>query len=135
MEMLSETQELDIFNNTCVQDIIEYKWNQYGRRHHFLGMAMHVFYTLMLLIYVNAAYLKETDSQRVYTLLLAIGVIYPGMYEYRQLKNVGAANYFADLSNYTDCIYNWGSIMNVFLQNILGPYHTVCRIIMIIIVL
>lgn len=32
-------------------------------------------------------------------------------------------------------LYIWGSIVNVFLQNMLGAYHIACKILMIIIVL
>ena len=48
---------------------------------------------------------------------------------------MGITNYFSDPSNYSDCLYIWGSIINVFLQNLLGPFHIVCKVIMIVIVL
>ena len=135
MDLLSQTDELVVFNTISIQDIIEYKWMQYGRKHHFLGMAMHLFYTFMIMIYVKQAYIQETNLQRTYTILLAMGVIYPGMYEFVQMNKIGTTAYFSDLGNYSDCLYNWGSIMNVLLQNVLGPYHIVCRVLMIIIVL
>ena len=100
-----------------------------------MGMAMHMFYTLMLIIYVKNAYLFETKAQPALTLLLALGIIYPNMYEWTQFKKIGSVAYFGDLSNYTDCLYNWGSLVNVVIQNALGPYHIICRILMIIIVL
>lgn len=51
------------------------------------------------------------------------------------MYKAGITNYFSDLNNYTDCLYIWGSILNLFLQNVLGPYSVVCKIIMIVIVL
>ena len=69
------------------------------------------------------------------TLVLFFGIFYPAFYDFHQLYRLGITNYFADLGNYSDCIYIWGSIMNVFLQNILGPYHILCRIIMCVIVI
>jgi hypothetical protein len=48
---------------------------------------------------------------------------------------MGMTAYFSDLTNYSDILYIWGSIINVFLQNVLGPFHIVCKVIMIIIVL
>lgn len=104
-----------MFNTICIQDILEFKWNEYGRAHHFTGMSMHLFYTLMIIIYVKNAYIKETTMQPAYTILLALGVIYPGLYEYHQFKKVGSADYFGDLGNYSDCMYNWGSVINVLL--------------------
>ena len=107
----------------------------YGRQHHFLGMAMHMFYTFMLTVYVNEAYLKETSYQQGLTAILFLGIIYPAYYDCSQLYKVGLTEYFSDLGNYSDCIYIWGSIINVFLQNFLGPFHIVCRTIMCVIVL
>lgn len=51
------------------------------------------------------------------------------------MYKLGLTDYFSDLGNYTDCLYIWGSIINVFLQNVLGPFHIVCRTIMCVIVL
>jgi hypothetical protein len=60
MELMAKTEELEMFDTDTVQNLVEYKWTMYGRQHHFLGMAMHMFYTFMLTVYVCEAYLKET---------------------------------------------------------------------------
>ena len=64
-----------------------------------------------------------------------LGIIYPAWYDFNQLYRMGLTEYFSDFGNYSDCLYIWGSISNLFLQNMLGPYHIACRSIMIIIVL
>jgi hypothetical protein len=51
----------------------------------------------------------------MYTILLAIGVVYPAYYDFKQLYKMGLTNYFSDMGNYSDCLYIWGSISNVFL--------------------
>lgn len=135
MELCRNTEELQIFQTEAMRDIIDFKWKMYGRRHHFLGMAMHMFYTLMITIYVHEAYMREPQHQSIYTILLAIGIIYPAYYDFLQLYKVGLTVYFSDVTNYSDCLYIWGSIINVVLQNVLGPFHIVCKVIMIIIVL
>lgn len=135
MQLCEETEELEMFETATIQDIIDFKWKQYGRSHHYLGMAMHMLYTLMIIIYVSEAYIHEPRNQQLYTLLLAIGTIYPAYYDFKQLCKLGLTTYFSDLGNYSDCLYIWGSIVNVFLQNLLGPFHIVCKIIMIVIVL
>jgi hypothetical protein len=89
----------------------------------------------MITIYVHEAYMKEPTHQQFYTILLAVGIIYPAYYDFKQLYRMGVEAYFADISNYSDILYIWGSIINVFLQNFLGPFHIVCKLIMIIIVL
>jgi hypothetical protein len=69
------------------------------------------------------------------TIILFLGILFPAYYDFTQLYKTGLEDYFSDLGNYSDCLYIWGSIMNVFLQNILGPFHIVCRVIMLIIVI
>ena len=69
------------------------------------------------------------------TIVLFFGVIYPALYDFTQLYKMGLTDYFSDPGNYTDCLYIWGSIINVFLQNMLGPFHIACRTIMCVIVL
>lgn len=135
MGLCAETEELEIFEPDPFKDIIDFKWNMYGRKHHLFGMYMHLLYTTMLNIYVSTAYIHEPTNQQLYTILLAIGVIYPAYYDFKQLFKVGIEEYLSDLGNYSDMIYIWGSIVNVFLQNMLGAYHLACRIIMIVIVL
>ena len=135
MELCEETDELEMFEAEAMKDVIEFKWTMYGRKHHFLGMAMHMFYTLMIAIYVREAYMREPHHQSIYTLLLAMGIVYPAYYDFLQLYRVGLTGYFSNPTNYSDCLYIWGSLINVFLQNFLGPFHIVCKVIMIIIVL
>jgi hypothetical protein len=53
MQLCAETDELEIFETDALKDIIDYKWNCYGRRHHMLGMATHMLYTAMINIYVS----------------------------------------------------------------------------------
>jgi hypothetical protein len=79
--------------------------------------------------------MKEPHHQSIYTLLLAVGIVYPAYYDFSQLYRIGMTSYFADPTNYSDCLYIWGSIINVFMQNVLGPYNIGCKILMIIIVL
>ena len=115
MQLCSDTEELEIFETECMQNIIEFKWTMYGRKHHYLGMAMHMFYTLMITIYVHEAYMNQPMHQQLYTVLLAVGILYPAFYDFKQLYIIGIRNYFSDIGNYSDCLYIWGSLVNVFL--------------------
>lgn len=83
-----------MFDTETIQNIIEYKWTMYGRQHHFLGMAMHMFYTGMLTLYVKEAYLSETGYQQAWTAVLFAGIIYPAYYDFRQLYRLGLTLYF-----------------------------------------
>ena len=57
MGLCADTEELEIFEPDPFKDIIDFKWRMYGRKHHLLGMYMHLLYTTMLNIYVNQAYI------------------------------------------------------------------------------
>lgn len=42
---------------------------------------MHLFYTLILIIYVKQSYLVESENQLIYAILIAVGIIYPALYD------------------------------------------------------
>jgi len=47
--------------------------------------------------------------------MLGLGLLYPMYYELKQLFVIGWDEYLADVNNYTDMLYIWGSIANIFL--------------------
>jgi hypothetical protein len=62
MSLCGDTEELAIFQTQSIQTLIQFKWDKYGRNHHLLGCLMHMFYTLILIIYVSNAYLEESED-------------------------------------------------------------------------
>jgi hypothetical protein len=135
MQLCGDTEELEIFNTESLQQVIQYKWDKYGRNHHLLGCIMHLFYTIIMIVYVKNSYLIENEDQVIYAILLAIGILYPALYDITQLFRGGIGDYFSDLSNYGDLLYIYGSLANIILQLKLGPFHIVSKIFMCIIVL
>lgn len=59
VSVFQETEEVEIFDSTCIQEVIGYKWDVYGRRFHLLGFTMHCFYVVVMNIYVAEVYMKE----------------------------------------------------------------------------
>ena len=53
MQLCGETEELEIFETDAMQQVIQFKWDKYGRNHHLLGCVMHLFYTFILIVYVK----------------------------------------------------------------------------------
>lgn len=96
---------------------------------------MHLFYTVILIIYVKNSYLIENENQVVYAVLLAVGIIYPALYDMTQMVRGGLLDYFSDLQNYGDMLYIYGSLVNIILQLRLGPFHIVSKVFMCVIVL
>lgn len=80
MEIAAKTEELSLTITSSVADVIDYKWDTYGRSHHFLGLAMHLYYIVVFTLYVIKAYLQDNDS-KIWLILLTTGIIYPSFYE------------------------------------------------------
>ena len=51
----------------------------------------------------------------IYAVLIAVGILYPGLYDFTQMLRAGLADYFGDLWNYADILYIYGSIGNIIL--------------------
>ena len=98
---------------------------------------MHLFNTLVITIYVCLSYLREPDESEgnIIPILLAIGVAYPAFYEFFQVSKVGAKSYFVSFWNYADIVNIILSLINIYMQLMVGPYEIQCRIIMILMVL
>ena len=108
-----------------MQQLIRYKWDCYGRKHHFLGCVMHLFNTLVIIIYVSLSYLREPDpaETNIIPILLAVGVAYPAFYEIFQVSKVGPKNYFVSFWNYADIVNIFLSLTNIYMQIMVGPYE------------
>lgn len=67
---------------------------------------------------------------------MAVGIVYPALYDLVQLKNKGFKVYFSDIYNYSDLIFVYSGIVNMVLQNIYSddfhPSSIVCKILMIL---
>ena len=84
MALAADTEEMSIFNTSSFSIFIQYKWEQYGQKHHIFGSAMHLLYTIIIIIYVNRIYLygEEDPMQHFYySMLLVLGIFYPWMYD------------------------------------------------------
>jgi len=77
----------------------------------------------------------ESDNQVIYAILIAVGILYPTLYDFSQMVRGGPVAYFSDSANYADLMYICGSIGNIVLQLRLGPFHIASKIFMCIIVL
>lgn len=67
--------------------------------------------------------------------MLAVGILYPALYDMTQMFRNGPWPYFTDANNYSDLLYISLSIANIILQLRLGPFDIVSKIFMCFIVL
>jgi hypothetical protein len=56
---------------------------------------------------------------------LALGILYPWIYDLIQLINDGPKVYFLDSWNWVDFFYIYGSILNVIFQFTIGKHHII----------
>jgi hypothetical protein len=84
---------------------------------------------------VKNSYIVESQNQILYATLLAVGIIYPALYDFGQLILQGSTEYFDDLWNFIDILYIVGMVQNIVLQTVLGPFVIWSRISMCIIVI
>lgn len=56
---IAESDELSIFETHLVQDLVDYKWNNFALRQHSIGLFFHVLYVFSLLYYINVTFLIE----------------------------------------------------------------------------
>jgi uncharacterized protein YqhQ len=116
MYLCGESDELEIFNSKNFQDLILFKWTTFARQLHLFGWSMHCFYVLFMSIYVYTVYINNDVSWAKYLeRLLIIVVIYPITYDSIQLYRTGFKEYLSQPQNYSDLIYNYGSLFNVIL--------------------
>jgi hypothetical protein len=99
MEMLEKANELAIFKSKAVIPFVKFKWEKFGMRHHFWGLAVHFIQVLILIIYVDSIYIRNTlkdcwhpkengekgECSNRWALTLLIGVCHTAIYELIQM--------------------------------------------------
>ena len=92
---------------------------------------------LSLIVYINIAYIlnyKDQEFQRWFVIPIAVSLIYPTFYEFKQVLRDGLG-YFDDIQNYFDVAYIIVSIANIIVQFTSGPFIMSCKLMMMFILL
>lgn len=88
--LLSDTEELEIFQTQPVQDVINYQWDTYGRRFHYMPFFFHLYYVFILNYFVFSQYIKSQEKElKLQVVLLFAGFVYPIFHESCQFRNEG----------------------------------------------
>lgn len=114
MEICAESDELEIFDTETLSQVIQYKWENNGLRHHLIGCVMHLINSFLIVLYIFLSYYSEPKEDSVIILLLAIGITYPACYEIFQVLKIGLIPYLKDTWNYADMIYVSLSLTNIY---------------------
>ena len=59
MNILCESQELNLFNCDVVQDLIIFKWGTFAMKWHLIGCLYHFFYFTIIIIYIKIVYITN----------------------------------------------------------------------------
>jgi len=81
---IAASNELDIFRQPLIMDLIDFRWQKFAARVHIFGMIFHIGYIITQLMYITQFYLREPVyemRQEYYLLLLAVWLIYPLVYD------------------------------------------------------
>ena len=142
MRLSSECGELDIFLSESLQEMITFKWTSYALRHHFIGCIFHLFYMTSLALYTYIVYdrniYSDEDTRNPLALtsqiMIALGTVYPALYDWIQMYRVGLKTYLSELWNYIDMTYILASVAQVILHTYLDPFSLPCKLTMTIVI-
>lgn len=59
MDLCENSEDIDVFLSTSIQEVIEFKWRRYARRWHSIGCFFHMFYMGMLFAYNDFVYAEN----------------------------------------------------------------------------
>jgi hypothetical protein len=81
--MIADSDELEMFNSETLKAMLEYKWNSYAVKHHYVGFLMHLLLILILLVYILFIYMKPYTHEvhTALTIALGIAILYPWIYD------------------------------------------------------
>lgn len=83
MNMCQNSEELELFESQAIQDVIDFKWNTFAYKIHMVGCFFHFWYMTILIIYINAIYIKNVSANdKIFQILLIFGIIYPMWYDF-----------------------------------------------------
>jgi hypothetical protein len=136
----STEDQLDIFEADVVRDMIQYKWNCYAARAHWLSGVIYLGYTVTLALYIDDIYLRDEvfvgvarqNPEANTNLLIVLGVLLlrAVVIDMTQLR-VAGAQYFEDTWNYVDMLNIGLGYWNIYNQLYSGTLELVTKLVLI----
>lgn len=136
MAALEHTEEREIFRTKVVKDYFQFLWSTFAKHVHFFGSFVHLAYAALYFTYVVFVYLERDFRYRVSLCwLMLICLIYPLVYDFLQLRKIGALQYFKDPWNCLDQSHIWIGFLNIFNQRTTPDIQSKESIILMLLVL
>ena len=109
----AEGDELEMFESQSIQDMIEFKWSQFGQSHHLMFCIMHFLQLGILMFYIVFVYynnkLAHEDGSDTtanpYAWIMLAGIVVPVCYESIQMIKIGFIEYITVPANYINLTY------------------------------
>lgn len=108
---------INLFEAKAIHELINYKWDAYGKHLHFAMFFWHFCYIAFLTGYIWVTYLygEEGAIDSVALLvLITLGIVAPWVYDTIQMCNAGLG-YFEDPWNISDFLFIYLGLMNILL--------------------
>ena len=103
MELLSDTEDLDLFDTKVVKDLIQFYWINYASHIHLFGFCIHLLYVITFFIYVSLVYQDRDWAARTHlVILMFICLLYSIIYEFLQMSRHGIHRYLRETWNILD---------------------------------
>lgn len=120
LELLSNSEEIELFDTLTVREFAMYNWNMYAAFIHQIGGLIHLVYFVLFSAYVMDVYLNRNMDNRMGLLWsMLFCLVYPLMYDGIALIKDGPKEYLSDAWNYLDMGYVYLGIANILTQR----YH------------
>ena len=84
MGLCADSDEIDMFQCENLQELIAFKWQNYGFRVNLIGTVIHLAYIGLLFVYTYIEYVRILDNEHitfVFEIMIIGFVSYPIVYE------------------------------------------------------
>lgn len=55
--LLTYSDEMEIFDTKPIEEVVNFYWDNFGRKHHVFGFILHVLYVVLINFYVHEGYI------------------------------------------------------------------------------
>ena len=119
MDVLAETEQIDVFESKGIKSIVEFKWDSYSFKFHMFFSMIHLFYFVTFVGYINSTYMNNDFDHQFYYLSIMFCCNFVAMtYDLIQLFKNGLGSYLSDSWNYVDLTHVWCGFASMYFQGI-----------------
>ena len=120
MDVLSETEQIDVFLSKGINTIVEFKWDSYSFKFHMFFSLIHLCYFVTFVLYINSTYMNRDFKRQFEYLSIMFCCNFVAMvYDLIQLFKNGVSEYMSDSWNYVDLVHVWGGYASLYFQGLL----------------